>query len=155
MVYLGKSAMVLLLLFCLAAFVLPEQVKDDAGNRQRIYAYPTANSDASQEARDLLRTLYAVKGGYTLSGQHNYLEEPKKHTRRIHELTGELPALVGYEMGVVLDHTEAEVESYRQKIVDDAIATYKAGSFVTMTYHAAMPGQCQCSEQVNNGGISE
>ncbi len=118
------------------------------------YAIPTANPGASSEARQLLQYLYEIKGRYTLAGQHNFLEDPDYYTKRMKSLTGEYPALIGFEMGVVLDHSESEVDAYREEVIREAIAVSRAGSMVTMTYHQALPGECMCWKHVNNGGIS-
>lgn len=116
---------------------------------------PTANPGASREARDVLRLLYDLSGSHTLSGQHNYLEAPAKHTRRVRALTGQYPAVVGFELGVILNHRDREVRRYRNSVVEEAIRAHEAGSLVTITYHAAMPGECGCWEHVRNGGIPE
>lgn len=153
----GKVMLLTLMLMGLAAFLVPEREKNDIITPvfdDGVY-YPTANPYASEEARKLLRFLHEIKGSYTLSGQHNYLEEPTRHTRRIRAITGESPGLIGYEMGVILNHSEEETKRFRDWMVEDAKKTHQSGGFVTITYHAALPGECGCWEHVNNGGISE
>jgi len=115
----------------------------------------TANPDASREARDVLRLLYEIKGEHTLSGQHNYLEEPAEHTRLVRDLTGHYPAVVGFELGVILNHSEKDADRYRNRVVREAMRVNRAGSLVTITYHASMPGACDCWDEVRNGGIPE
>lgn len=153
----GKIMMLTVMLLGLAAFLMPDREKNEVLTPvfDDGYYYPAANPNASDEARKLLRFLHEIKGSYTLSGQHNYLEEPTRHTRRIHQITGERPGIVGYEMGVILNHTEEETKEFREWIVKDAKATHQSGGIVTMTYHAALPGECGCWDQVNNGGITE
>ena len=153
---MGRLVMALFLMIGTTAFVLPDNAKQwlfmDPLGREGI---ATANPNASKEARALLHYLYQIKGSYTLSGQHNFLEAPTKHSNRVWELTSERPAIVGLELGAIQGQTEQEVRNYRQQVVDTAIAAHRAGSIIAITYHAAMPGECYCWDYVNNGGISE
>ncbi len=148
-----KPAFLLAVVLALVSVLLIEHPGGRA-NQQQEHAIPTANPAASAEAKRQLRYLYEIKGRYTLAGQHNFLEDPDYYTRRMRDLTGEYPALIGFEMGVVLDHSRDEVDAYRQEVIKEAIAVSRAGSLVTMTYHQALPGECLCWRHVNNGGIS-
>lgn len=150
----GKPLLLIVLLFGLVSLLFPDNTSGPA-EKEEVFHFPTANPGTSVEAKRLLLLLYELKGNYTLSGQHNFLEDPGAFTGRVKQLTGDYPALIGFELGVVLDHTREEVEIFRQNVVNEAIAAHKAGSLVTITYHAAMPGQCLCWEHVNNGGISK
>src|SRR3984885_14870034 len=48
----------------------------------------TVNSQASPEARGLLRYLDSISGQYTITGQHNYPNEGSRWTDRTYDLTG-------------------------------------------------------------------
>ena len=115
---------------------------------------PTANPDASFEARAVLGLLYEIGGRYTLSGQHNYLEAPGKHTARVRDLTGRVPAVIGFELGAIMDYDKEDAHRYRIRVVEEAIRADRAGSLVVITYHAAFPGECECWEAVHTGVIS-
>lgn len=152
----GKTVFFAIVLFGLAAFFVPEKSRETLWLpfKQEVHV-PTANPKASEEARDVLRLLYDIKGSHTLSGQHNYLEAPAKHTRDVRSMTGHTPAVIGFELGAILNHSDADVHRYRERVVEEAIRANRSGSLVTITYHAAMPGACGCWEEVRNGGISE
>ena len=113
----------------------------------------TANPHASSEARGVLKLLYDIKGQYILSGQHNYLEEPAWHTERVRELTGRAPAVVGFELGAIMDYAPEDVHEFRSRVVEEAIRASREGSLVTVTWHAAMPGECDCWEFVHTGSM--
>lgn len=152
----GKTILFAIMLLGLVALFFPEKIRESLPtpfSNDKSYI-PTANPKASDEAREVLRLLYDIKGSHTLSGQHNYLEAPSKHTKRVYRLTGHYPAVVGFELGAIIDHHESDVHRYRKRVVDEAIRANRAGSLVTITYHAALPGECNCWEHVRNGGIS-
>jgi mannan endo-1,4-beta-mannosidase len=150
----AKATFLVTVLFAVVSMAYPapigKQKLDHVG-----YQAPTANPYASKEARELLQFLYEIKGRYTLTGQHNFLEDPDVYTNRVKALTGEVPALIGFEMGVILDHSEEEVRQFRKEVIREAIAVSQAGGLVTMMYHAALPGECLCWRYVKNGGISK
>lgn len=153
----SKTMFLAIVLIGFAALVMPEKARETllfSFSPQEVHI-PTANPNASPEARDVLRLLYDLKGSHTLSGQHNYLEAPDKHTRQVRAMTGHTPAVIGFELGSILNHRDSDVHRYRTRVVEEAIRANRAGSLVTITYHAAMPGACGCWEEVRNGGISE
>lgn len=153
--YLGKSVILLLLFLGISVVIPPDQSKEKRFVQDDILRFPPVNLKASDEARELLYYLYSLKGNYTLAGQHNYLEEPEQSSTLVADTTGQTPALHGFELGAILNQSKDELKKQRQRVVDSAIRTHKAGAIVTMTYHAALPGQCECWGQVNNGGISQ
>jgi len=126
-----------------------------ADTDKKLLKTKAVNKNATAGARELLQLLYDIKGTNTLSGQHDYLEIPDRHSNLVKKLTGEFPALKGYEMGGITDQTEKELAAYRDKVVKNAIAWHKSGSFITFTYHMNLPDGCYCWDEVNNGGISQ
>jgi mannan endo-1,4-beta-mannosidase len=153
--YQGKSVILLLLFLGISAFVLPDRSKEKSFLQEDILSFPPVNLQATQETKELLYLLYYLKGQYTLAGQHNYLEEPELYTNMVTDEIDQTPALHGYELGAILGQSSKDIRKQRQKVVDSAIRTDQAGGIVTITYHAHLPGECACWEQVNNGGISQ
>ncbi|MBB6635123.1 glycosyl hydrolase [Cohnella thailandensis] len=136
-----------LVLFLLGMTVLANSAQD------RIQAKPV-NKNASDGAQKLLRLLYEINGQYTLSGQHDYLEAPDHYYKWLKQLTGDYPAVKGYEFGGITNQTEKELAGFRDKVVKNAIEWNKSGSIVTISYHMNQPGACYCWNMINNGGIS-
>ncbi|MDF2925312.1 MAG: hypothetical protein K0R57_4226 [Paenibacillaceae bacterium] len=101
------------------------------------------NGNASPQAKLLLNYLSSISGSKTISGQHDYLEVPDELSNKLKNLTGSYAGLHGYELGAIMDQTEAQMASQRQGVVNSAIAWYKAGGIVTITYHASLPGTSQ------------
>lgn len=153
--YQGKSVILLLLFLGFSAFILPERSKENSFMQEDILSFPPVNLEASQETKELLYLLYYLKGQYTLAGQHNYLEEPDQSSDMVMDTIGQTPALHGYELGAISGQSSKDIQNQRQKVVDSAIHTQQEGGIVTITYHAHLPGECACWEQVNNGGISQ
>ncbi len=153
--YQGKSIIMLLLFLGISAFIIPDRSKEKSFIQEDIFSFPPVNLQATQETRELLYLLYYMKGRYTLSGQHNYLEDPELTTLKLQNMIGESPAIHGYELGAILDQSDEEIKEQRQRVVESAIRTNRAGGIVAITYHANMPGECACWEHVNNGGISQ
>src|ERR1035438_5777798 len=52
------------------------------------YTCDPVNPNATPEARALLKTLCAVSGKGTLSGQHNFPNQRSQDTEKVHSLTG-------------------------------------------------------------------
>ncbi|MFD2672728.1 glycosyl hydrolase [Marinicrinis sediminis] len=98
------------------------------------------NSQATPEAREVLKMLYEIQGNRILAGQHDYLEVPDVYTEDIAEATGTYPILHGYELGAIMGQSSREVHEQRLGVINSAINWHKQGGLVTMTYHAPFPG---------------
>lgn len=106
------------------------------------------NSQATVEAKDVLRQLYAISGVSTISGQHDYLESPDEWTNQVKDWTGKFPGLHGYELGAILNQSQSQAAAQRQKVVQSAIAWHQAGGLVTLSFHQSIPGTCLCWSNV-------
>lgn len=95
------------------------------------------NRNASPEARALLRQLQELSGKGILSGQHNNPGAISKFTDEVHEVTGKFPAVWGQDFGFSAE--EWDGIQYRDEIVREAIRQHKAGSIVTLMWHAVPP----------------
>jgi mannan endo-1,4-beta-mannosidase len=153
--YVRKTVMLLIIFVGVSAFILPNSSKEKSFIKDGIVTFPPVNLRATKETKELLYLLYYLKGKYTLAGQHNYLEEPELYTNVVTDKIGQTPALHGYELGAILGQSNKDIRKQRQKVIESAIRTDQAGGIVTITYHAHLPGECACWEQVNNGGISQ
>jgi mannan endo-1,4-beta-mannosidase len=157
MEYQGRSIILLLIFIGISFFILPERSKDrdPVSPSEAVFSFPPINLKATEEARELLYFLYSIKGKYTLSGQHNYLEEPEAYTLKVKNKIGQTPALHGYELGAIQGQSGEELHKLRQKVIESAIRTHQEGGIVSITYHESLPGECNCWDHVNNGGISK
>lgn len=61
------------------------------------------NPEASNEARALLEFIYEIKGQYTLSGQHNFINTGSKYTEVVRELTGKSPVIWGSDFSFCVE----------------------------------------------------
>lgn len=145
--------LLVLILIGIAGYVGVEKTKELLRNKEAA-APLTVNKEASAGAKKLLQLLYDIKGKYTIAGQHSYLEAPDQYSNRLKQITGNLPALKGYEMGGILDQSASQLEKERDRVVNSAINWHKAGGIVTMSYHVQLPGECYCWDKLNNGGIT-
>lgn len=119
-------------------FVLP-QVKAASASAA---VFPV-NGNASAPAKQLLTYLSGISGSKTVAGQHDYLEVPDELSNKLKNMTGTYAGLHGYELGAIMNQTEAQMATQRQGVVNSAINWYKAGGIVVMTYHASLPGTSQ------------
>ena len=98
------------------------------------------NSNASQKAKDLYAYLVSISGQHMLSGVHNWIEDPTGGTSTIENITGKKPALHGYEFGAIDPaYTTQQIESFRQGVVNAAIAADERGGSITATWHQNYP----------------
>lgn len=95
--------------------------------------FAPVNPNASPEAKNLLRYLYAIDDRHTLAGQHNYNHEMNQYTEKAQEIGGRFPAIWG------TDFIWSGEQDPGQKIVDEAIKKYKSGVIVTLMWHAGKP----------------
>ncbi len=104
------------------------------------------NKNASVKARKLLSYLTEISGKYILLGQHTQTRAPKE-LRHIEEVTGELPALCGFELlsysGNIQWDTCDEVclkELYENLgTLENALEWGRRGGIVTLTWHWYSP----------------
>lgn len=92
--------------------------------------YQPINPNASKQAYDLLKYLYAISGKYILSGQHNYDSQPKWSTQKTEEITGFTPIIWGGDFLACKN---------RKKIINEAIRRHKNGEIITLMYHQVKP----------------
>ncbi len=98
------------------------------------------NKNASPEARALLHRLYQVSGRHILSGQHNQpglKSGVSAMSEKVKVLTGKYPALWGNDFGFRADGLDGI--NHRQAMIAEAIRQYRAGSVITLTWHAVCP----------------
>ncbi|MDN5765427.1 MAG: glycoside hydrolase family 26 protein [Humibacillus sp.] len=96
------------------------------------------NPAATAEARDLLARIQATAGTHVLSGQHNTPRERSAYSDQAAELTGHYPAVWGQDFGFAADG-DMDGVSFRQAVIDEAIEQHRAGSIVTLMWHAVRP----------------
>jgi len=61
------------------------------------------NPAASPEARALLEFIYNIKGQYTLSGQHNFINSGSKYMEVVREITGKTPVVWGSDFSFFVE----------------------------------------------------
>lgn len=97
------------------------------------------NPKATKEARQLLDFLYAVKGKYTLSGQHNQLYHMGQISEKVEQISGKYPVIWGSDWGFSDERHDIDNIKYRPKLLNEIRAQHKAGRIVVITYHQASP----------------
>ncbi|MEC0264378.1 glycosyl hydrolase [Paenibacillus anseongense] len=97
------------------------------------------NAKASQKTVDVLNYLYAISGSKTLTGIHNWLEDPSGYVNEINKLYGDYPGVAGYEMGPISGQTAAQVTSQRQNVTNAAKKYVQSGGIVTVMWHQNYP----------------
>ena len=95
------------------------------------------NPNASKEAKELLKTIYAMKGDSILSGQHNYPGTLSESTEEVHEITGEYPVVWGQDFGFTQDDKDGII--YRERNMQEAIKKHEEGYIITLMWHAVRP----------------
>jgi mannan endo-1,4-beta-mannosidase len=104
-------------------------------------AQPTAlpvNSNATPEARELLRQIDQISGHATLTGQHNFPNHVSRWSDRVYDLTGKFPAIFGQDFGFSGGEDKDSVEG-RPSMVEEAIRQYRNGAVIALTWHAVRP----------------
>ena len=68
----------------------------------------TANINASASAKELLGSLYAMRGKKTLSAQHDYISSATRYSDQVAKITGRAPSIFGGDLSFVYtgDHPE-------------------------------------------------
>jgi mannan endo-1,4-beta-mannosidase len=98
----------------------------------------TVNSQASPEARGLLRYLDSISGQYTITGQHNYPNEGSRWTDRTYDLTGRYPGLYGADFGFSAGDDKDSIQG-RAAMIEEVKRQYRNGAVIALTWHAVRP----------------
>ncbi len=120
-------------IFVLAACLLISNYAAKASGTPR-----PVNPNVSPEAKSLLDFLYSISGKYTLTGQHNYPNSKSRNSEFAARYIGKTPVIFSSDFGFAKD---GDKDSYlaRKDIVIEAIKEYKAGSIITLMWHAVPP----------------
>jgi mannan endo-1,4-beta-mannosidase len=105
---------------------------------QLTMAQEPVTPNASPEAKELLGFIYSISGQQTLTGQHGYPLCSDILVERVHNLTGEYPAVFGQDFGFSKANT-LDAINFRQRIVDNAIKWHEKGMIITLMWHATPP----------------
>jgi mannan endo-1,4-beta-mannosidase len=96
------------------------------------------NPHASPEAKALLHYLNTISGKYTITGQHNYLNEGSRWTDRTYDLTGKYPGLYGVDFGFSAGDDKDSILG-RPEMVEEIERQYRNGSVIAVTWHEVRP----------------
>jgi len=122
----------------------------------------TVNPDATKEAKALLKFLYEIKGEYTLSGQHNYINTGSKYTDEVYKITGKYPVVWGSDFSFFVKgdnyarfqhcgpanlsdpadsafFLDLSIDQIRQNMIEEAISKHKEGHIITLMWHCCFP----------------
>lgn len=100
--------------------------------------FAPVNPAATTEARDLLTRIQRAAGTHVWSGQHNTPRERSAYSIEAWGLTGHYPAVWGQDLGFARDG-DMDGVNFRQAVIDEAIDQHRAGSVVTLMWHAVRP----------------
>lgn len=94
----------------------------------------------TNETAILLHSIHQLQGKGTMLGQHDgvWMEEGKKITGHIHNLSGRLPAIASYDFMFITNVNNTEGSWYRireHEIRERIIAANREGIFITMCWH--------------------
>lgn len=128
------SVMLLLMLHSVSANV-HARIAPDAETSS--HAAPV-NSNATPEARALLKEIDAISGDYTLTGQHNFPDSVSRWSDRIYDLTGKYPAIFGQDFGFSGGEDKDSVEG-RPSMIEEVKRQYHNGAVIALTWHAVRP----------------
>ncbi|MBC8064531.1 MAG: hypothetical protein H7Y17_06860 [Chlorobia bacterium] len=101
--------------------------------------FHSANPAATVEAKQLLASLYKVKGVCTLSGQHNQMWHMSEVSDKVAEICGHYPLVWGGEWGFSDERNDIDNVKYRPRLLDEIRRHHDAGRIIVMTYHQASP----------------
>jgi mannan endo-1,4-beta-mannosidase len=96
------------------------------------------NPRATKQARSLLKTLCSISGRYILSGQHNFPNHLSQHSDDTAGVAGKYPMIWGSDFGFTGGADKDSIEG-RSKMIEEARRQYKAGSIITLMWHAVRP----------------
>jgi mannan endo-1,4-beta-mannosidase len=100
--------------------------------------FANTNSNATDQAKELLNFLYRISGTRTLTGQHNTPREMSRYNDQAFQITGQHPAVWGQDFGFAADG-DMDGVNFRQGIIDEARKQYAEGSIITLMWHAVRP----------------
>ena len=118
------------------------------------YTCDPVNPNASPEARALLKTLCAVSGKGTLSGQHNFPNQRSQDTDKVFAATGKYPAIWGSDFGF-LDGEDKDSIMHRDLMIEEAKKQAAAGSIIYICWHMLRPTEDEPGKAGENGRPSE
>lgn len=122
----------------------------------------TVNQNATKEAKALLKFLYDIKGEYTLSGQHNYINTGSKYTGEVYSITGKYPVVWGSDFSFFVKgdnyarfqhcgpvnlsdpadsayFLDLSINEVRQNMIEEAIRKHNEGHIITLMWHCCFP----------------
>jgi mannan endo-1,4-beta-mannosidase len=150
-----------ILCLIIPSFLLLSSCKD----KQTLQA--PVNPAATHETRALLKFLYDIKGLYTLSGQHNYINTGSKYTEEVKRITGKYPVVWGSDFSFCVEgdnyysfqhcgplnlsdpsdsayFLDLVMEEARQQMVEEIISRYRQGYIITLMWHGCFPADGDC-----------
>ena len=101
-------------------------------------AQTPVNRQATPEACELLKFIYAQSGNGTLTGQHCYPLYSDILMERVENLTGSHPVVFGQDFGYSKANSLDGI-NFRQRVVDNAIKWHAKGAIITIMWHAVPP----------------
>ena len=101
-------------------------------------AIKPATPNASPEAKALLQLIYNLNGKYTLTGQHNFPISGDRNSVFFADYVGKMPVIWSTDFGFA---KEGDKDSYKMRaaMVEEAKRQNKAGSLITLCWHAVPP----------------
>jgi mannan endo-1,4-beta-mannosidase len=99
----------------------------------------SVNSNATSEAKAMLKYIYSISGKQTLTALHEQLYVMSKNTDSIAKLTGKYPSIWGGEFGFSDERHDIDNIKYRPQLLEEIIKQHAAGAMITITYHQAPP----------------
>ena len=114
------------------------------------YNCEPANPNATPEARALLKTLCAISGKGTLTGQHNFPNQRSQDSDKVFGITGKYPAIWGSDFGF-LDGEDKDSIIHRDLMIEEAKKQAAAGSIITLCWHMLRPTEDEPGKAGENG----
>jgi mannan endo-1,4-beta-mannosidase len=102
------------------------------------YNCEPVNSNATPEARTLLKTLCAVSGKGILTGQHNFPNQRSQDSDKVFAIAGKYPAIWGSDFGFT-DGEDKDSVLHRDLMIEEAKKQAAAGSIVYLCWHMLRP----------------
>jgi len=102
------------------------------------YNCEPVNPNATPEARALLKTLCAISGKGTLTGQHNFPNQRSEDSDKVFGITGKYPAIWGSDFGFT-DGEDKDSAIHRDLMIEEARKQAAAGSIIYLCWHMLRP----------------
>ena len=102
------------------------------------YNCEPVNSNATPEARALLKTLCSISGKGILTGQHNFPNERSQETDQVSRIVGKYPAIWGSDFGFT-DGEDKDSILHRDLMIEEAKKQAAAGSIIYLCWHMMRP----------------